>query len=314
MQVDVHQHLWPAQLIDVLRARTRPPRLRGWTLELDGQADYPVDPAAHDPSVRSEQALRDGLDLALVSLSSPLGIEFLPPGEADELLHAYHDGVLSLPPPFRGWAAARLTEPDAAALARELERGFVGLQLPATALLDEDGYRRAGRLLDVLHDAERPLMIHPGSTAAIPRTPGWWPAMVGYVQQMHAAWFAFQQFGRPRYRDLRVCFSMLAGLAPLHGERFAARSGLRSVVDQNAFLDTSSYGTRAVDATVRVLGIDVLVNGSDRPYAQPAVLELGAAAVTAISSSNPLRLLSPKELIHPKEVAHEMALAAGAQP
>jgi hypothetical protein len=307
MQVDVHQHLWPAQLIDVLRARTRPPRLRGWTLELDGQADYPVDPAAHDPSVRSEQALGDGLDLALVSLSSPLGIEFLPPGEADELLHAYHDGVLSLPPPFRGWAAARLTEPDAAALARELERGFVGLQLPATTLLDEDGYRRAGRLLDVLHDAERPLMIHPGSTAAIPRTPGWWPAMVGYVQQMHASWFAFRQFGRPRYPALRVCFAMLAGLAPLHGERYVARSGERSVLDESVFLETSSYGTRAVDATVRVLGIDVLVNGSDRPYAEPTTPDLGSAALAAIRRTNPLRLL------HPKEVPHGLALAAAAQ-
>jgi hypothetical protein len=131
--------------------------------------------------------------------------------------------------------------------------------------------------------------------------------MVGYVQQMHAAWFAFRQFGRPRYRRLRVCFSMLAGLAPLHGERFAARCGGRSTLDEHAFLDTSSYGTRAVDATVRVLGIDVLVNGSDRPYAEPTIPELGAAAVSAIRSSNPLRLL------HPKEVSHGLALAAAAQ-
>ena len=30
--VDVHQHLWPAPLVDRLRARTRTPYLRGWTL------------------------------------------------------------------------------------------------------------------------------------------------------------------------------------------------------------------------------------------------------------------------------------------
>jgi hypothetical protein len=30
--VDVHQHLWPVQLVDRLRARSRPPYLRGWTL------------------------------------------------------------------------------------------------------------------------------------------------------------------------------------------------------------------------------------------------------------------------------------------
>jgi len=31
----------------------------------------------------------------------------------------------------------------------------------------------------------------------------------------------------------------------------------------------------------RVLGIDGLLNGSDRPYAEPAVLELGDAALSA---------------------------------
>ncbi len=308
LQIDVHQHLWPGPLIAALRCRSRPPRLRGWALELDGHPRYDVDPSDHEPALRAARARGDGLDLVLISLSSPLGIEVLPPREADALLEAHHEGILALPPPFLPWASARLKRPRAASLAGALERGCAGLQLPADSLLDEAGYRLVRPLLDVIDDAERPLLIHPGPTPSIARTPGWWPAMVGYVQQMHAAWFAFQQFGRPRYRRLRVCFSMLAGLAPLHGERLAARSGLRSVVDENAFLETSSYGTRAIDATVRVLGIDVLVNGSDRPYAKPTVPELGAAALAAIRSSNPLRLLRPKE------VSHGVALAAVAQP
>jgi 6-methylsalicylate decarboxylase len=307
MQVDVHQHVWPGQLIDALQRRTRPPRLRGWTLELEGHPGYDVDPGDHDPVLRSARARSDGLDLVLISPSSPLGIELLPGGEADELIEAYREGVVALPAPFRPWTAASLKNPDGARLGGDLERGFVGLQLPATGLLDDDGYRRAAPLLDVLSDAERPLMIHPGPTPALPRTPGWWPAMVGYVQQMHASWFAFRQFGRPRYRSLRVCFALLAGLAPLHGERFAARSGERTAIDENVFLETSTYGTRAVDAMIRALGIDVLVNGSDRPYAEPTAPDLGAAASAAIRSSNPLRLL------HPKEVSHGLALAAGTE-
>src|SRR5262249_13531456 len=157
-------------------------------------------------------------DVALVSLSSPLGIESLPPDEAGELLAAYHDGVLALPAPFAGWAAACLTEIDAAALVRELDRGFVGLQLPATALLDANGDGRVGPLLEVLEATGRPLLVHPGpagegwpravarvagavaattgvvaaTTGSVaPGTPPWWPAIVSYVQQMHAAWFAF---------------------------------------------------------------------------------------------------------------------------
>src|SRR5689334_20911332 len=98
--IDVHQHLWPPTLIEALRARRRPPRLRGWTLELEGEPDYRVDPWDHDVDLRLEQAIGDGLGRALISLSSPLGIELLPADEADELLDAYHEGVLALGEPF----------------------------------------------------------------------------------------------------------------------------------------------------------------------------------------------------------------------
>jgi hypothetical protein len=311
--VDIHQHLWPESLIAALRARSTPPRLRGWTLELAGEGEYAVDPGAHDADDRAELARSDGLDLALVSLSSPLGIESLTPAEAGDLIDAYHDGALALPEPFGAWAAACLTAVDAAVLSRELERGFVGLQLPATALLDRAGYENAGPLLEVLEDARLPLMIHPGPVAreTADGQPAWWPAIVSYVQQMHAAWFAFRVHGRPRHPRLRVCFALLAGLAPLHGERFAARAGAdvagdRGVVDPGVFLDVSSYGTRAVDATVRVVGIDALVNGSDRPYAEPASLELGPAALHAIRSANAMRLL------YPKEVFDDLAIASRA--
>ena len=294
--VDVHQHLWAPELIEALRARRRPPRLCGWTLELAGEPEYIVDPVDHDVDVRATQAVGDGLDLALVSLSSPLGIETLPSDEAAELLDAYHDGVLTLPAPFGGWAAACLTEVDPAALARRLEQGFFGLQLPATALLDAPGYHRVAPLLELLEAAGKPLLVHPGPAVAA-GSPAWWPAIVSYVQQMHAAWFAFRAYGRPRHPRLRVCFAMLAGLAPLHGERFAARAGSRSPVDRGVFLEISSYGTRAVDATIRVLGIDALVNGSDRPYADPVCLELGVAATHGLRSANAERLLYPKEVL-----------------
>jgi 6-methylsalicylate decarboxylase len=300
--VDVHQHVWPPELVAALRARRRRPRLRGWTLELAGEPDYLVEPADHDAGIRAARAAKDGLDLALVSLSCPLGIETLPADEAGELLSAYHDGVLALPEPFGGWAAACLTEIDPEALSRRLEQGFVGLQLPATALLDAHGYERAAPLLEALVDADRPLLVHPGPAVAA-CTPAWWPAIVPYVQQMHAAWFAFRAYGRPRHPSLRVCFAILAGLAPLHGERFAARAGGRSPVDPRVFLEISSYGTRAIDATIRVLGIDALVNGSDRPYADPVRVDLGTAATHALRSANAGRLLYPKEVLDDVAVA-----------
>jgi 6-methylsalicylate decarboxylase len=307
--IDVHQHLWPAAFVTALRARREPPRLRGWTLDLAGQPAEAIDPAWHEPSARAAEARADGLDLALVSLSSPLGIEFLPADEANDLLAAYHDGALALPAPFGAWAAACMTDVDPAAVERELERGFVGLQLPATALLDDSGYERARPLLDRLERADKPLLIHPGpASPAAYGDPAWWPALVSYVQQMHAAWFAFRVHGRPHHARLRVCFAMLAGLAPLHSERFATRSGLRSVIDDGVFLDISSYGTRAVDAVLRVLGVDGLVNGSDRPYAAPVDHELGVSVQNAIRAVNPLRLLALD-----KEVSDDLAVASCAQ-
>lgn len=297
MHVDVHQHLWPGMLVEELRRRSQPPRLVGWTLLTSGEPPFEVNPADHDVGRRAAQTARDGLGLVVIGLSSPLGIEYLMPEDAEPLLDAYHHGITELSSPFAGWAAACLAAIDVPGLAKQLDRGFVGLQLPATAVADESGYRWCSPLLDVLAERDLPLFIHPGPAAgARAAGPVWWPALVSYVQQLHAAWFAFRAYGRPAYPRLRVCFAALAGLGPLHGERLAARGGAdplaRGVVDSHMFVETSSYGHRAVDSVLRVLGVDMLVFGSDRPYAQPHPdLGLGDAGRHAIRVTNPARLL-----------------------
>jgi hypothetical protein len=251
-----------------------------------------VDPADHDIGARTRPAAADGLDHALVSLSGPLGIERLPPAEARPLLSAFHEGALALPAPFGVRASPCLSEPDPEAAERELRRGCVGLQLPATALLDAAGLRACAPFLDLLTRLDKPLFIHPGQAPPVVGAPPWWAALVPYQQQSHGAWFAFRAFGRGRHPGLRVCFAALAGPAPLHGERLAARGG-RGEVDFDVFCDTSSYGTRTVDALVRAVGIDVVVSGSDRPYAPPVIPDLGAdAAVHALRTTNPARLLN----------------------
>ena len=50
--IDVHQHLWPDELVDRLRARSKAPYLRGWTLYTEGEPPYDVDPAGHDVATR----------------------------------------------------------------------------------------------------------------------------------------------------------------------------------------------------------------------------------------------------------------------
>jgi hypothetical protein len=286
VRTDVHQHLWTAGFAAALRARAKPPRLDGWTLLLDGEPDYRVDPADHDVPHRLELNRADGIGLALVSLSSPLGVEHLPADEAAPLLEAYHVGALALPDGFGAWAAASVAEPDPAALAGWLDAGCAGLQLPATALADRAGLARCAPLLRVLEQRGKPLFVHPGP-AASREVPPWWAANVDYVQQMHAAYNAFAAFGRAAHPRLRVCFAMLCGLAPLHHERFAARGGPDPAADPAVWFETSSYGPAALGAVAAALGEGGggrFVLGSDRPYAAPAALADEAAAERAAAA------------------------------
>jgi 6-methylsalicylate decarboxylase len=286
--IDCHQHLWPPRFLDALRRRTAHPYLRGWTLHLPGEPPYEVDPAAHDVAARR----RDRADRVLLSLSSPLGIEYL----ADpELIDVWHESALELGDPFEVWAAASLTAPDPEALAKVLrEERVAGLQLPATALGDPAAVARAHPLLAAAERAGKPVLVHPGPAPAGPPAglPAWWPALVPYVAQLHQAWLAWHVAGRRRHPRLRIAFVALAGLAPLHHERLGARGGALGPLDPNVFYETSSYGIRAIDAMVRVVGVDPLVHGTDRPYAEAADPGPGRAFKHALYTANPRHLLT----------------------
>lgn len=301
LRTDCHQHLWPQTLVQALRARRSPPRLDGWTLHLEGEAPYVVQPGDNDPVSRAERERAEGTGRVLLSLSSPLGIEHLPAAQCSPLLDAWHQGASALGAPFWVWAAAGVAEPDPVALSQALTGvRVVGLQLPATAIAEPSALERLGPLLEVLERADRPLLVHPGPAAPLPggslaghppSIPSWWPALVPYVAQLHAAWYAWHVAGRSAHPRLRVAFVALAGLAPLHHERLAARGGALGRIDPAVFYETSSYGTRAMDATVRVAGVDALVHGSDRPYAQPTDPGFGEAFAQALFVTNPQRLL-----------------------
>ncbi|MCD5312652.1 amidohydrolase family protein [Kineosporia babensis] len=287
---DVHQHLWPPALLEALRARTEPPFLRGYTLYLDGEPPYEVNPADHDVAARLAQ---QGDVRALVSLSSPLGLEDLPPAEAQPLLDAWHTGAQAFPAGFGAWAAVGRIEPDRAGLAELLRGSFVGLQIPATWISTPRALEALAPVLQVCEGANKPVFVHPGavSSPAEEELPGWWPAVVDYTAQMSAAWWAWHRIGRSLLPQLRIGFVAGAGLAPLHHERMVARGGRLGRTDPGVFVETSSYGPQAVDALIRALGIDAVIRGSDRPYAQPTPLGFGNAADHAIDVSNPQRFL-----------------------
>src|SRR5664280_501020 len=82
IKIDIHQHLWTEPLVQALAERRELPFVRrehGLTvLFLAGERPYVIDLSAEAPARRAALVELDGLDRALLCLSSPLGIESLP--------------------------------------------------------------------------------------------------------------------------------------------------------------------------------------------------------------------------------------------
>ena len=292
LAVDLHQHLWPATFVELLRRRTRAPYLRDWLLVTDGEPAYEIRARDHEVGPRIEQDHRAGIGLACISLSAPLGIESLPRDEAGELIDAWHEGAGELPEHFAAWASVPTVDPDLTALTGLLAGPFVGVQLPATSLGTPAGWESLAPVLRVAELSNTPVFVHPGPTSASGALPSWWAPVVDYVAQLQAAWWAWHAFdGRLQFPLLRLVFAAGAGLAPVHHERLSARGGRLGAVDPDVFVDTSSYGAQGLDALTRALGIDALVLGSDRPYAEPLESLLGEAATRAMRVDNPDRAL-----------------------
>jgi hypothetical protein len=280
MKTDIHQHLWTAPLVEALSHRRELPFIRrehGLTvLFLAGEQPYVIDLDAEAPARRAELVAHDGLDRALVCLSSPLGIETLARAGAVELIDAYHEGALALGDPFGVWGALALDRLNPDDVDRALDRGCVGISLPAGALSSVEMLARVFPVLARLQARGAPLFVHPGRGTRQPTyeaslgDPLWWPALTHYVAEVHAAWFLLSTAARRAFPELHMIFAMLAGLAPLHVERLVARGGpMARERDPRIFYDTSSYGPLAVGAMEQLVGAEQLLYGSDRPVVDP---------------------------------------------
>src|SRR3954453_8942925 len=303
LRTDVHQHLWTEPAGQALARRTRPPFIRRsghvWELTVPGERPSTIDVVGDEISTRGALVHLDGLDVAVLSLSSVLGVEGLVRDEAVEVIAGYEAGLRGLPASFTAWGALPLRDGEPADVERLLDDGFPGLSIPAGAIATPPGLERVGPLLEVAQRRAAAVFVHPGPDPFAPQEPAgadgpsWFPALTSYIAQMNAAWHSFAAAGRKLLPDLRVVFAMLAGGAPLHLERLVARGGpTMRAFDRNLFYDTSSYGERAIDAMVRVVGVDQLLHGSDRPVVAPPAPPgpLGGAAWEAMTRTNPARL------------------------
>jgi 6-methylsalicylate decarboxylase len=281
MRVDVHQHIWTAPLLDRLAARDALPLVRrsdGLTvLHSAAEQPYVIDEWAEAPERRATLVRGDGLDLALIAISSPVGIEALPRDSALELIDAHVSGVEALPGEFAAWGPVALDGADADEVDALLARGCIGISVPAGALEGPDRLELIAEVLQRTAARRVPLFVHPGrapgqrAAEASLREPLWWRALTDYVAQMQAAWLTFASFGRREHPELVVVFAMLAGCAPLLSERLTTRGGPAvDLHDPRVFYETSSHGAAALETMARRVGEFQLLYGSDRPVIEPS--------------------------------------------
>jgi 6-methylsalicylate decarboxylase len=298
-RADVHQHLWTAPLLDALAAREHLPfvrRARGLAvLHCAGEQAWAIDVTSETPRRRGDLIRLDGLDRALIALSSPIGIEALPRDEARQLIDAHLAGIGELSPEFAAWGPLALDRANPNDVDDLTARGCAGVSLAAGALADPSGLDRIGAVLERAEDLGAPVFVHPGpAPGPHPPEPSlnqplWWAALTGYVAEMQAAWLTFATVGRREHPRLTILFAMLAGGAPLLSERLAVRGGPPiELRDPLTFYETSSYGPVAIEAMAARVGAGQLMYGSDRPVVDP----VPAAGWDATLQANAARFLT----------------------
>jgi 6-methylsalicylate decarboxylase len=277
-------------------------------LELAFEPAGPIAATAHDPELRLAVLAESGIDTAVISISSPCGVEALPEDDARPLLDAYHRGISELV----GWSNGRLlafaaaclnaTDAGAADVAERLEAGFAGLSLPSEALATPAGLDLCAPLLELLERAGRPLFVHPGpapwtpTEPADPRLPAWWTPLAQYPAWSLRAFATWRALGAAAYPRLRVVFAIMAGGAPFLEGRWRTFSGLAGGIDRNVFLDTASCQRLDLELALAAYGAEQIVLGTDIPIIDPAPLlrsldALGPAVFEAVADRNPARVL-----------------------
>ena len=249
---------------------------------------FEIDLAQHEPERRLAALDHDGIDVALVSLQTSLGLERLADAERAELEDAWAAGIREVVEGSTGRLLA--FSPSA------VRPGFAGVSVGSTVLADLD---RAAPLLDAAEAASLPVFVHPDAgRTADPSLPQWWDWVTGYPARMQEAYLVWLAFGRERWPDLRVLFAMLAGGGPFQLERLARRGvDVRSALDPNTFFDVSTHGRRAIELCIETFGVGQLAYGSDTPVVDPgptldAVRGFGDAVTHVLQSDTPSRLLA----------------------
>lgn len=304
--IDMHAHFYGETLMRALARRDTPP-----FVERDGSgrrwlvaptARFPVTPAMGEAGARVQLLDAAGIERQLLTFPGALGADALPAAEAAPLIRDCNDELAAVrrahPTRFATLAGLPYADPEAAIA--ELERacgplGHRGFILPANFVLEG---RRLEALLPLLAAADRlgaHVMVHAGPR---PGELGQAAAQFADLQLHRGSSVALQAamtqatltliFSDLMERFPRVTLQVinLGGVLPFLVERMdqvaaGRRPGdpLPSALAPRVYVDSASFGPRALALAAQVFGAGRVLLGSDCPIFD------AAAAVRAVADS-----------------------------
>jgi predicted TIM-barrel fold metal-dependent hydrolase len=292
MTIDMHAHWNPKEFNDALRARSEKPMItRG-----DDGRDYlesgfnraPLIDGAESIDQRLADMDRNGVQRAVLSLTTVYGVEKLPVADSLPLCRAFNDAVAAAcrahPDRFSGLAALPVAEIDVALA--EFERvmalpGMVGALLPSDGFLS---LRRAEKFRPILAAADRHgamLLVHYGKIANDPDAPhvdssdngGYRVGTLDMQSRLSSNMITFCLTDLlAAYPNATVLSHNLGGNIPSEVERLDHRCLIdnpgqelpsKRIRAARVMVDCNSLGARSIEHAVEVYGAERIVYGSD---------------------------------------------------
>jgi predicted TIM-barrel fold metal-dependent hydrolase len=324
--VDLHAHWTPPAVAQALRQRDAIPRITGGHGAEMYHSIYgsrPFLPLETDLAARVAFMDAAGVQTQVLSLPGLFGIDCLPVAQSMPLLAVFNDEAARA---RRAWpgrfeALAALPHPDMALACKELRRalglGLRGAILPADGFTSLEAAERFRPLIALASEAGCHLFIHPGPVSPPPPPVPSTPAALADARWLRHIVLATQarlsevmvtlnltDFLAP-YPGVTVQVANLGGALPFYLERID-QVGRAQLGEQRptaprmrrCYVDTSSFGPRAIEMAVRCFGADRVVFGTDCPiFETPAMLRsvmdaaIGEDARALILHGNARRLL-----------------------
>jgi aminocarboxymuconate-semialdehyde decarboxylase len=301
--IDVHNHYYPPAYIEALR---RGPSNVRVTEDDEGNpwlhypGDYNVAVRGHrDIAYRAEVLAREGLDLQVVTLTTP-GTHVETPARALELARLVNDHFAEVASTRAQRFSALATLPlnDPAASARELERALTELKLPGAMLFSNvNGValsdQRFWPLYEVANQHGCVLHIHPTNPISVEQMQEFWlMPLVGFLFDTTMAAASLVFCGIPdRFPNIKWVLSHLGGAIPYLAERldrgFEAFAECRAHIERapsfylkQFYYDTVNFDHAALQLALEFAGTDRILAGSDYPHAIGSIPKMMQALTT----------------------------------